>query len=89
MLDILLDAGIDTLKLIPFLFITYLIMEYLEHKLSDKSKEKIKQSGKFGPVIGRITWNIPAMWIFCCRNKFLCGKSNNTWHINISISFNF
>ncbi len=46
MLDILLDAGIDTLKLIPFLFITYLIMEYLEHKLSDKSKEKIKKSGK-------------------------------------------
>jgi len=51
MLDILLDAGIDTLKLIPFLFITYLIMEYLEHKLSDKSKEKIKKSGKFGPAI--------------------------------------
>ena len=51
MLDILLDAGIDTLKLIPFLFITYLIMEYLEHKLSNKSKEKIKKSGKFGPAI--------------------------------------
>lgn len=51
MFDILLDAGIDTLKLIPFLFITYLIMEYLEHKLSDKSKEKIKKSGKFGPLV--------------------------------------
>lgn len=46
MLDILLDTVIDSLKLIPFLFITYLIMEYLEHKLSDKSKEKIKKSGK-------------------------------------------
>jgi len=44
MLDILLDTVIDSLKLIPFLFITYLLMEYLEHKLSDKSKEKIKSS---------------------------------------------
>lgn len=68
MLDILLDTGLDTLKLIPFLLITYLLMEYLEHKLSDKSKEKIKKSGKFGPLIRWITWCIPAMWFFCCCN---------------------
>ena len=32
MLDILQDAIIDTIKLVPFLFITYLIMEYIENK---------------------------------------------------------
>lgn len=73
MLDILLDAGKDTLRLIPFLFVTYLIMEYLEHKLSDKSKEKIKKSGKFGPVIRRDSWDISTVWIFCCSNELLCG----------------
>lgn len=52
MLDILLDTIIDSLKLLPFLFIAYLIMEYIEHKISDKSKERIKKSGKFGPAIG-------------------------------------
>lgn len=52
MLDILKDAIIDSVKLIPFLFITYLIMEYLEHKTSNKNKEHIKKSGKLGPVIG-------------------------------------
>lgn len=52
MLDILKDTAIDSIKLLPFLFIAYLIMEYIEHKISDKSKEKIKKSGKFGPVIG-------------------------------------
>lgn len=52
MLDILLDTIIDSIKLLPFLFIAYLIMEYIEHKISEKSKEKIEKSGKFGPAIG-------------------------------------
>ena len=38
MLDILLDTLMDALKLLPFLFITFYIMEYIEHKLSDKIK---------------------------------------------------
>jgi hypothetical protein len=72
MLDIFLDTCIDSLKLLPFLFITYLLMEYLEHKLSDKSKEKIKKSGKIGPLIRRGTWNISTMWIFCFCDELLC-----------------
>lgn len=51
MVDILLDAVIDSMKLLPFLFIAYLIMEYIEHKISETSKERIKKSGKFGPAI--------------------------------------
>lgn len=51
MLDILLDTIIDSLKLLPFLFVAYLIMEYIEHKISQKSKENIKKSGKVGPLI--------------------------------------
>ena len=39
--DIILDALLDTLKLLPFLYITYLIMEYVENKTSDKVKNKI------------------------------------------------
>ena len=31
-IDILKDTTIDTVKLIPFLFLTYLAMEYLENK---------------------------------------------------------
>ena len=59
MLDILLDAFLDTIKLIPFLFITYLIMEYIENKTSGKIKEKIEKSGKFGPLIGGILGIVP------------------------------
>lgn len=51
MKEILLDATIDTIKLIPFLFITYLIMEYIENKTSNKLKNKIQKTEKFGPLV--------------------------------------
>ena len=59
MLEILLDAIIDSVKLVPFLFITYLIMEYIEHKTKDKTKEVVKKSGKYGPLIGSILGIFP------------------------------
>lgn len=59
MLEIIEDTLIDSIKLIPFLFITYLIMEYIEHKTKNKTKEAIKKSGKFGPLIGGVLGIVP------------------------------
>lgn len=59
LLEILQETSLDTLKLIPFLFITYLIMEYIEHKTSDKVKDKIQKSGRFGPLLGAIVGIFP------------------------------
>lgn len=59
MAHILLHAIIDSIKLVPFLFVTYLIMEYIEHKTKDKTKEAIKKSGKYGPLIGSILGIFP------------------------------
>lgn len=59
MLEIINDTILDTMKLLPFLFITFLFMEYMEHKLSDKSKEKIEKSGRFGPIVGSILGIFP------------------------------
>ena len=59
MTEILLDAIIDSVKILPFLFITYLIMEYIEHKMSEKSKITIKKAGKWGPLLGSAVGIIP------------------------------
>ena len=59
MFEILEDTILDTIKLIPFLFITYLIMEYIENRTSNKTKETIKKSGKLGPLIGGIVGIFP------------------------------
>ena len=57
MLDIILDTLIDALKLLPFLFITFLIIEIIEHKLNNK--KIITKSKKYGPFIGAILGVIP------------------------------
>ena len=59
MIDALLDALIDSLKLFPFLFITFLIMEYLEHKMTNKNKKIIEKSGKYGPLLGSVLGVFP------------------------------
>jgi len=59
MKEILLDTLIDSLKLLPFLFIAFLIIEYLERKLTKKSEKIIKQSGKYGPILGSALGIIP------------------------------
>lgn len=59
MKDIILDTLIDLLKLLPFLFIAFFIMEYIEHKLSKKSKKLVEKSGKYGPFIGSILGAFP------------------------------
>lgn len=58
-IEILADTILDSIKLFPFLFITYLIMEYIEHKTSEKAKETIKKSGKYGPFLGAIVGIFP------------------------------
>ena len=59
MLDIILATLIDVLKIIPFLFIVFLFMEYIEHKLNQKYSKIIKKTGKFGPIIGSLLGALP------------------------------
>jgi len=59
LMDIIFDAALDTAKLIPFLFLTYLAMEYLENKAGEKTVEVLLGAGKKGPVIGGILGAVP------------------------------
>lgn len=74
MLEVIEDALIDSVKLLPFLFITYLIMEYIEHKTSNKAKEAIKKSGKFGPIIGSILGIFPQCGFSVSATNFYAAR---------------
>ena len=59
MLELIMDALIDTAKLIPFLLVTYLFMESLEHRISGKARETIEHAGKWGPLAGGVLGAVP------------------------------
>lgn len=74
MLEIIEDTLIDALKLLPFLFITYLIMEYIEHKMGHKTKSAIKKSGKWGPIIGSILGVFPQCGFSVSATNLYAGR---------------
>lgn len=59
LIDILLDAGKDTLSLVPFLLVTYLALEALEHVAGDRVNGTIKRAGAAGPVVGSLLGMVP------------------------------
>lgn len=59
MVDCLIDGLIDTLKLLPYLLITFLLLEFIEHKFSKKSQKILSKNKKYGPLIGGILGAIP------------------------------
>lgn len=74
MLEILEHTIIDTVKLIPFLFITYIIMELIEHYAGEKTENVIKKSGKFGPVLGALLGVIPQCGMSAVAANFYAGR---------------
>lgn len=59
MIDVLLDGLIDTLKLLPYLLITFIILEFIEHKLSNKNQKILVKNKKVGPLVGSLLGALP------------------------------
>lgn len=74
MTDIILDCVIDTLKTVPFLFLTYLLMEYIEHRTSNQTKSMIRRAGKWGPLFGGILGVIPQCGFSAAAAGFFSGR---------------
>ena len=59
MLHIIEHTLVESIKLFPFLFLTYLVMEYLEGKTGEVTEKVVKKAGSFGPLIGGIAGVVP------------------------------
>ncbi|MCM1135123.1 MAG: arsenic efflux protein [Clostridium sp.] len=73
-LDILWDTILDGIKLLPFLFITYLIMEHIEHKASQGTQRVMKNSGKWGPVLGGTLGIVPQCGFSAAAANLYAGR---------------
>ena len=49
----------ESIRLLPFLLITYIVMEYIEHKMGERTQKFVQTSGKLGPVVGSILGAFP------------------------------
>lgn len=74
MLEIIEHTLKESINLLPFLFITYLIMEYIEHKTSIKAKETIRKSGKLGPAIGSLLGIFPQCGFSVSATNLYAGR---------------
>ena len=74
MSEIIIDSVIDSIKLLPFLFLTYLFMEWLEHKTGSAARNKIRTAGKFGPVWGGLLGVIPQCGFSAAASSLFSGR---------------
>lgn len=74
MAEILLEAFLDSIRLVPFLFLTYLAMECLEHKAGEKTNQLVRRAGKWGPVIGGIMGAVPQCGFSAAASGLYAGR---------------
>ena len=59
MKDVLMDGLLDTLKIVPYLFVTFIILEFIEHKLTNNNQKLLSKNKKIGPLVGSILGGLP------------------------------
>lgn len=74
MLEVIEETLIDAVKLIPFLFLAYLLMEYLEHKTGDKTNKIVQKSGKLGPLLGGLVGIFPQCGFSAAAANLYSGR---------------
>ncbi|MCM1558700.1 MAG: arsenic efflux protein [Butyrivibrio sp.] len=74
MTEVISDTLSDVTRLLPFLFLTYLAMEYLEHRTGDKAAALVKKAGRFGPVIGGLLGMVPQCGFSAAASNLYAGR---------------
>ncbi len=73
-LDVVYDTFIDGMRLLPFLFLTYLAMECLEHWTGGKMQAVVRKSGKAGPAIGGVLGVFPQCGFSAAAANLYAGR---------------
>ena len=59
MLDILLDAGLDSVKMLPFLYLAYLLIEWIERTRGSRIEALLAEGSRWGAAVGALLGTIP------------------------------
>lgn len=72
--EIFLHGLLDTLKIIPFLFLTYLLMEFIEHRAGDRAERFMRRAGVFAPAIGGALGAVPQCGFSAAAANLYAGR---------------
>lgn len=72
--EVLLDGFLDTLKVVGFLFLTYLLMEYIEHKASERTMKFMQKSGSLGPLVAGSLGAVPQCAFSAMASNLYTGR---------------
>ena len=64
----------DSFKILPFLLLTYLVMEFLEEQTGEKTNLWFQKAGKWGPVLGGCLGIIPQCGISAVASNLYAGR---------------
>lgn len=74
MKEIILDTILDSVRLIPFLFLTYVAMEWMEHKTGSLAARIVEKSGRFGPLFGAVLGIFPQCGFSAAGSGLYAGR---------------
>lgn len=57
--EVVIHGTVEVLILLPFLYLTYLLMELIEHRASDKTRAAMARAGSLGPLVGAPLGAVP------------------------------
>lgn len=72
--EVLKDTLLDTLKMLPFLFGVYLLIEYFEHKASDRLPQALRRMGALGPFGGAVLGCLPQCGFSVAASNLYSGR---------------
>ncbi len=72
--EVVLHGVLDTLKIIPFLFLTYLLMEFIEHRAGERAESFMQRAGSVAPVVGGLLGAVPQCGFSAAAANFYAGR---------------
>jgi len=73
-IEAIVDAAADILRILPFLFLTYLAMEFLEHKAGDRAQYLVRKAGRLGPLAGGMLGVFPQCGFSAAASNLYAGR---------------
>ena len=82
-LELLLDALLDSVKMLPFLFAAYWLIEYVEHRHSEGIEKALAGGGRFGFVPGAVLGLLPQCGFSAMAANLYASKVVTCWRCSL------